>query len=176
MATTRETCLAQMRASFAEVTAVIDAIPADRLSETGVTDEWSVRDMLAHQAGYERWVAAAIIGDLTKTPPTNQDYYGRDDAPTEADDASDDTSNAWAVAHARSLPVAHTLVEFRWAHERLVKAVEMCDESDLEDSTRLPFTKGKTLLEILPGQCWGHHLQHLPELKAFAESRGSGST
>ena len=82
----------------------------------------------------------------------------------------DDTSNAWVVAHARSLPVADTLAEFRWAHERLVKAVEMCDEADLEDSTRLPFTKGKTLLEILPGQCWGHHRQHLPDLETFASS------
>jgi hypothetical protein len=169
MANTKETCLARMRDSFAEVMAVVEAIPADRLADLGVTEEWSVRDMLAHQAGYERWVAAAVIGDLTKTPPTNQEYYGRDDAPTEADDANDDTSNAWVVAHARSVPVADTLAEFRWAHDRLVDAVEMCDEADLEESTRLPFTKGKTLLEILPGQCWGHHLQHLPQLKAFAE-------
>ena len=168
MANTKETCLAQMRESCAEVMAVVERIPADRLADVGVTDEWSVRDMLAHQAGYERWVAAAVIGDLTRTTPTNQEYYGRDDAPTEADDANDDTSNAWVVAHARTLPVQATLAEFQWAHDRLVEAVEMCDQRDLEDSTRLPFTKGKTLLEILPGQCWGHHRQHLPELKAFA--------
>jgi hypothetical protein len=29
-----------------------------------------------HEAGYERYVAAAVFADLTGTPATNQDYYG----------------------------------------------------------------------------------------------------
>jgi hypothetical protein len=60
---TKETCLAEMRASFNEVMAVLDTIPRERLTEVGVTDEWSVRDVLAHEAGYERCVAAALFGD-----------------------------------------------------------------------------------------------------------------
>jgi hypothetical protein len=70
---TKDEILAEMHASFAEVDAVLDRIPADRLTETGVTEEWSVRDMLAHIAGYERYVAAAILGDLTGQTPRNQD-------------------------------------------------------------------------------------------------------
>jgi hypothetical protein len=165
---TKETCLAEMRASFAEVMAVVDTIPRKRLTELGVTDAWSVRDVLAHEAGYERWVAAAILGDLEGRTPTQQEYYGRDDGPSEADDQNDDTVNAWVVAHARTLPVDDVLSEFRWAHERLVKATEACEEADFEDTGRLPFTKGKTLLAILPGQCWGHHRQHLPQIQEFA--------
>jgi len=168
---TKETCLAEMRGSFAEVMAIVDTIPRTRLTEPGVTDAWSVRDVLAHESGYERWVAAAIFGDLEGRTPTQQEYYGRDDAPTEADDESDDTTNAWVVAHARTLSVDDVLTEFRWAHERLVEAVEACDEADLVDASRLPFTKGKTLLEILPGQCWGHHRQHLPQIRQFAREK-----
>ena len=55
---TKATCLAEMRASFAEVIAVVDAIPRESLTDVGVTAEWSVRDVLAHESGYERWVAA----------------------------------------------------------------------------------------------------------------------
>ena len=165
---TKETCLAEMRASFAEVVAVVDTIPHQRLTELGVTDAWSVRDVLAHESGYERWVAAAIFGDLEGRTPTNQEYYGRDEAPTEADDENDDTVNAWVVAHARTLPVDDVLDEFRWAHDRLVEAVQGCEEAALEDPNRLPFTKGKTLLSILPGQCWGHHREHLRQIREFA--------
>ena len=82
MTSVKESCLAEMRASFGEVTAVLGTIAAERLTELGVTTEWSVRDLLAHEAGYERYVAAAIFGDLTGQPPTNRDFYGRDDAPT----------------------------------------------------------------------------------------------
>jgi len=130
--TIKETCLAEMRASFDDVIAVLSTIPRERLTEVGVTEEWSVRDVLAHEAGYERYVAAALFGDLTGKPPTNRDLYGRDDAPTEADDASDNSTNAWVVAHARTQPVEAVLADFRWAHDRLVEAVEACVEADFE--------------------------------------------
>ena len=175
MTSIKETCLAEMRASFAEVMAAVDTIPRDRLTDVGVTDEWSVRDLLAHEAGYERYVAAALFGDLTGKPPTNRDFYGRDDAPTEADDANDDTSNAWVVAYARTLPVEEVLAEFRWAHDRLVEAVEACVESDLEDPDRFPSMKGKTLLAILPNQCQGHHREHLRQLEPFARKISSAT-
>ena len=168
MTSTKETCLAEMRDSFDEVMAVLDTIPRERLTDIGVTDEWSVRDVLAHEAGYERYVAAALFGDLTGKPPTNRDFYGRDDAPTEADDASDDSTNAWVVAHARTMPVEEVLAEFRWAHDRLVEAVEACVEADFEDPDRFPSMKGKTLLAILPDQCQGHHREHLRQLEPFA--------
>ena len=157
-----------MRASFDEVMAVLDRIPRERLTEVGVTDVWSVRDMLAHEAGYERYVAAALFGDLTGRPPTVRDFYGRDDAPTEADDVNDDSTNAWVVARARTLPVDEVLAEFRWAHDRLVEAVEACAEADFEDPDRFPSIKGKTLLRILPNQCWGHHREHVIQLEAFS--------
>jgi hypothetical protein len=168
MTSAKETCLAEMRASFDEVMAVLGTIPRERLTEVGVTQEWSVRDMLAHEAGYERYVAAAIFGDLTGQPPTNRDFYGGDDAPTEADDATDDSTNAWVVAHARTQTVDEVLAEFRWAHDRLVGAIEACVEADLEDPNRFPSLKGKMLLAILPNQCWGHHREHLSKLEAFA--------
>jgi hypothetical protein len=169
MTSIKDECLEEMRASFEELTAVVDAIPPERLTEVGVTDEWSARDMLAHLAGYERWVAAALFGDLTGTPPTNQDYYGRHEAPSEADDANDDTTNAWVVQHARTLRVEDVLAEFSWAHHRLMEAVEACEEADFEDPQRFAFCEGKTLLSILPDQCWGHHREHLPQLALMAE-------
>jgi hypothetical protein len=169
MTATKTDCLAEMAASFQDVMAVLDAIPPARLTDVGVTDEWSVRDVLAHEACYERYVAAAMFGDVTGMPPTNRDFYGRDDAPTEADDASNDATNAWAVAHARSLPVEDTLAEFRWAHDRLVAAVDLCQEPDFEDPGRFPSFEGRTLAEVLPGQCWGHHREHLSQLRRFAE-------
>jgi hypothetical protein len=164
MTSTKADVLAQMHASFDELTAVVAAIPPDRLTEVGVTEEWSARDLLAHFAGYERYVAAAIFGDLTGVPPTNQDFYGRDVAPTEAEESTDDTTNAWVVDHARTLPVEDVLAEFRWAHNRLVEAVEACEEADFTDPNRFPSMKGKTLLAVLPDQCWGHHREHLPQL------------
>jgi uncharacterized damage-inducible protein DinB len=164
----KDQTLADMHASWDETEAVLARIPKDRLLEPGVTDEWSVRDLLAHVAGYERYVSALIFGELEGRTPTNQEFYGRDEAPTPEDDANDDTSNAWVVAYARKQPLQATLDEYRWAHQRMIEAVEAVDEADLEDPQRFPSLNGKTLLAILPGQCMGHHREHLPQLEAFA--------
>ena len=169
---TKDACLAEMDASFREVSAVLDTIHPDRLTVVGVTDEWSPRDLLAHEAGYERYVAAAIFGDLTGRPPTTRDFYGRDDPPSAEVDADEDATNAWYVAHARTMSVDAVLTEFRWAHDRLVEAVLACDEADFDDPERFPSMEGRTLASVLPGQCWRHHREHLPQLEAFA--RGSG--
>jgi hypothetical protein len=169
MLTNKTETLAEMRAGFAEANAVLARIPSDRLTEVGVTDEWSVRDLLAHEAGYERWVAAAVFGDLEGRTPSNQEFFGRDDAPSEADDANDDTTNAWVVAHARTLPLEQVLAEREWAHDRLIAAVEACSEEQLTEVGLLPSMKQKPLLEVLPDQCWGHHRQHAAQLRAFAD-------
>ena len=165
----KEQTLDDMRASWDETEAVLSTIPEDRMLDVGVTDEWSARDLLAHIAGYERYVSALIFGDLEGRTPTNQQFYGRDDAPTPEDDANDDTSNAWVVDHARKQPLDATLAEYRWAHDQMIKAVEACSDADLEDPSRFPSLNGKTLLSILPGQCMGHHREHLPQLRAFAD-------
>ena len=104
-----------------------------------------------------------------------RDSERQEHAPTEADDANDDTSNAWVVAHARTLPVDQVLAEHRWAHDRLVAAVEACVEADFEDPQRFPSMKGKTFLAVLPGQCWGHHREHVRQLEAFARTNSSAT-
>lgn len=168
VASIRDRCLAEMRASFVEVAAVLETIPAGRLTEVGVTDEWSARDLVAHQAVYERYVAALLFGELTGQRPTTHHLYGRDDTPTAADGVDEDAGNAWVVAHARTLPVEAVLSEFRWAHERLIEAVERCEEGDFGSADRFPSFEGRSLEDSLPGQCWNYHRQHLPQLEAFA--------
>lgn len=168
MPTNKAESLAEMRASFAEADAVLARIPRDRLTEIGVTEEWSVRDLLAHEAGYERYVAAAVFGDLEGRTPDNREFFGRDDAPSEADDATDDTTNAWVVSHARTLPVEDVLAQRQRAHDRLIAAVEACSEEQLITVGLLPSMKQKSLLEVLPDQCWGHHREHRAQLEAFA--------
>ena len=173
MAAVKESCLEEMRASFLEVTGVLATIPTERLTEVGATEDWSVRDVLAHETGYERYVAAVLVGDLSGREPTVQDLYGRDDPPTPEVDASEDATNEWFVERARTMPVDAVLADFRGAHERLVEAVESCDERDLEDPARFPSLEGRSLVSVLPGQCWRHHREHLPHLQAVAR-RGAG--
>jgi hypothetical protein len=173
MASTKEECLQQMHAGFAEFDAVLAKLPRVRLTEPNAVGIWSIRDLLAHFAGYERYVAAEIMGTLTGQQPTVQERYGRDDAPTPADEANDDTTNAWVVAWGRRQTLESVLTQFAEAHDRLVAAVEACSETDLDDPGRFPWVSdGRTLAAILPNQCWAHHREHLADVERWRASLG----
>jgi DinB superfamily len=173
MTSTKRECLEQMHASFAEFDAVLATVPRDRLTEPNAVGIWSIRDLLAHLAGYERYVAAEIVGTLTGQAPTNHDKYGRDDAPTAADDENDDTTNAWVVAWARRQTLDSILTGYTDAHDRLVRAVEACSDADLDEPGRFPWVgPERSLAEILPGQCWGHHREHRPDLERWRATLG----
>jgi hypothetical protein len=169
--TTKESCLDSMSASWAELSAVLARIPRRGMTEPDVIGDWSVRDLLAHFAGYERYVAAEVFATLEGREATNRERYGRDDIPSPADDADEDAGNAWVVEFARSRPVEDVVDEFRWAHHRLFEAVVACPDTALDDPNGFPEFGGRSLAAILPGQCWGHHRQHLPELEAWVERR-----
>lgn len=158
-----------MHASWDELTAVVNRIPREWMEEPDAIGEWSVKDVLAHMPGYERWVANTIFADMEGREGTNQELYGRDEAPSAEDDLNDDTSNAWVVGYARTQSLDWVLNELAWAHKRLVQAVEACTDADLDDPSGFPSMNGKSFAAILPNQCWTHHRDHLAQIQEWLD-------
>ena len=156
-----------MQASWAELIAVIDRIPRDRMDEPNTIGDWSVKDILAHFPGYERWVGATVIAELEGREATIVELYGRADAPSPEEDADDDLSNAWLINHARTQSLDWVLDELAYGHRRLVEAVEACTDADLEDPNRFRSMEGRSFAAVLPNQCWEHHRRHLAEIEAW---------
>jgi uncharacterized protein (TIGR03083 family) len=170
MSSSRDHALSEMHASWDELMAVVERIPRDRMEEPNAIGEWSIKDLLAHMPSFERWVANSIFADMEGREATNQELYGRDDAPSAEDDLNDDTSNAWVVAYARTQSLEWVLNELAWGHNRLVEAVEACTDADLDDPSLFPSMNGKSFAAILPGQCWSHHRDHLVQIQAWLQT------
>lgn len=167
----REDALVRMRAGYAELDALLTGPAPAEFEERGVVGEWSLRDLLAHFAGYERWVSAEILAELEHREATDEERYGRPDTPSPEDDLNDDTSNAWVVAYARQQPLDVVLDEFRGSHQRLVEAVDRCSDADFEDRARVPSFNGRSIASVLPNQCWAHYAQHLPDIQRWLARR-----
>ncbi len=169
--TERDTALAHMRDGYAQMESVLAGLELDDLEQPGVVGEWSLRDVLAHFAGYERYVAAEVGAALENREATNQELYGGEEAPTPEDDLNEDTGNAWVVGRARLQPLQAVLDEFSGSHHRLVGAVERCSDADFEDPSRFAFCNGRSLASVLPNQCWAHYEQHLPDIRSWRAHR-----
>jgi hypothetical protein len=159
--------LQRMREGRAEWDALLAEVPAERLREPGVVGHWSVADVVAHLTAYERWVAGWLTATLQNRQATTQELYLRDEVPEGVEDLPEDDYNAWVVAEAANVPPEELLARSRDAHAALVAAVEACPEEALHDAGRWESSEGRSVAEIIPGQCFGHYAGHAPDLRAW---------
>lgn len=122
----RDELLERMRSTRQELEAVLAGLPPADLLEPGVAADWSVKDMLAHLAWYEREEAA---------------YYGATGEPESPWwSEPQDIRNELMVAASRSSSLDHVLAELRAARQRMVALVESLTDDELGDPDRFPDT------------------------------------
>ena len=101
-------------------------LPDSRLTEPGVTGDWSVKDILAHVTIWEeeaiKHLPHIIAGG---TPPRYSVTYGGIDA-----------FNAQMVAQRSPLPLAEVRRQLDDTHQRLIEVVQTMPEEQITRETR----------------------------------------
>jgi hypothetical protein len=105
----QETNLTEFRAAYAAMGAAIYAASDEALTRRA-EDGWSVRDVIAHFAGYHNDMASAI------------EAIGRGEKPAPADGLTDDERNAIYAAEARQRAPEAVIADWRLAFERCFAA------------------------------------------------------
>lgn len=144
-----------------------------RMTQPGVTGEWSIKDIVAHLSFWQRRAAverlrAALRHEPTPPPPWPLEFGAEDDVPD--DDANGwDQINAWIYATNRDRPLTDVLRESREVFDEMVEALDAFSEAELLDPTRFPFMKGKPL-PMTGAEYFDHfHDEHEPEMRAWLE-------
>ncbi len=103
--------LRDFRLAFDDLAGLVEGLPKARITEDAAAG-WSVRDILAHFAGYHRDMATAL------------EHVGRAETPPPSDGLSDDQRNAIYAGQARQRPVADVAAEWRAEFERCCAAAQ----------------------------------------------------
>jgi DinB family protein len=103
---TNEEILAQIDESWANLLAAIDSLPAGRLADTGVSGDWSTKDVLGHIAFWDRYSAAQAQRRLVGQPdPENEPNWQT------LNDQDHAAKADWDAARIRTeLDAAHTAI------------------------------------------------------------------
>lgn len=153
----KEELLAQMTQARARLDDVIGRIPRDRLLEPGRWGNWTLKDLVAHIAAYERWTA---------------EQSGPDPAPekiaemTAQSEGGTDALNQSIYEQHRDDPPDAVLEESRAAYETLRQAIEALDENALARPRW--WTGDASLLSAIPDQSYAHYRDHIADLEAAA--------
>ncbi len=124
------------------------------MAQPGVAGDWSVKDMLAHIAWYER-EEADVYGEVSGegSPLWNVPQEPR---------------NRILFEQARGRPLEEVLADFREAHERFLGVIERLSEEDLARPGRFPGTSPEwpPWRKIAVHSC-DHDQEHIDMIRAW---------
>jgi hypothetical protein len=165
---TKTELLERMRTGREEWDALIGQIPDSVHTEPALAGGWSVKDLIAHVAAYENWTAAQIRAANEGRVPTDKELYGVEQMPLDPEGWDLDRQNAAIHARYQEMPLAEVMTFSRQAFADLVAAVEAVSDEDVARTGAQTWTGDRTLLEIVPEQCYAHYEQHAGELRSIS--------
>ena len=138
----------------------LDQIGAVRMDQPGVNDNWSMKDIVAHLTGWNRWLVARLHAAQRgepKPPP-----------PWPANLQMDDEINAWIYESNRGRSVREVLEESQQVFQQLFAVVEsLPDDVRIERDWRLVWLGDQ---RFPAGEFFDHfHDDHEPDIRAWLE-------
>jgi hypothetical protein len=118
-----------LRQEYQQWEALLDEIGPERMNQPGVNGDWSMKDIVAHLTGWNRWLVirlrAAGRGEPEPPPPWPAHLQSEDDI------------NAWIYESYRGRSVSEVLGETHQVHQQLLAAIAgLSDEVRIEEIRR----------------------------------------
>jgi len=162
--TSREQFAAEIRADRAFWRALLDEVGRERMDEPGPMGDWTFRDLAAHLAGWRNVRIAQLEAAARGEPDPPK--------PWPADLHDDDRINDWIHEQNRQRALDDVLDDYDSSFERLAAAIERLRDDQLTDPDAFEWTGGTPLMK---GRFASHlHDEHVPAIRAWLASRGSG--
>ena len=146
---------------------VLAQVGESHMTTSGVVGDWSVKDIVAHVAYWERYVAAYVRSTITGQPPTDEERYGVAELPAEVRDMDIDQFNDWTFQRQRRRPLPEILMEEQTIYRDLYTMLRGLRESDLLGEGRYEWTRGRAIWEYVAGNTYEHWAEHGQSIQAW---------
>ena len=138
--------------------ALLDQIGPRRMEQPGVNGDWSMKDVIAHLTGWNRWLVvrlqAALRGEPEPPPPWPAHLQ------------TDDDINAWIYESNRGRSLHEILDETQQVFQQLLTVIEgLPDEVRIEPEWRLVWVDNH---RFPAGEFFDHfHDDHEPDVQSW---------
>lgn len=150
--------IAELGASRAELESVVMQVPPERMTEPGACDSWSVKDVLAHLAVENDWLALQLERRARGEGPGSEELQRNQELGL----ADNETRNAYYAQQHRDLDLAYVRDWDRRANERLLVALAALPESRLQEPDW--WTSGRALGSVFDVD---HEREHAQDIQRW---------
>src|SRR5689334_22975669 len=122
------------RETSARLELLLAQLSVGQMNQPGAVGVWSVKDVLAHIAFWERYMVRILRASAHGETPQL--------------DAEDETErrNASVVAQYYLRPLSTVIADWQAAREELLDELEALSSADLHDPNRFPWSEGRPLI------------------------------
>lgn len=149
----KQTAIKQVEDGQAELNATIDGLDEAAMTKTFYGD-WSVKEILAHIAGWQTEMTGGIERMARGERPT----------PEGVDYGDADAWNAKFAAAVKSQSASDVAEQARAAYTKFIAAAQSIGDDR--------FGEGKTINRMLAGTGSEHYAEHLPALRDYRKQLG----
>ena len=149
---------ALIRATSTRMELLLAQLSVAEINQPGAVGVWSVKDVLAHIAFWERYAVSilqAVAHGETPILPADDETERR---------------NASVVAQYYQRPLSAVIADWQQAREELLEAIEDLEDEDLNDPDRFPWSAGRTLLDRIAGNSFDHEQEHIEQIREWMKS------
>lgn len=159
---TRDEILQAIRREHVNFLTGIGGIPDDAMVNTPITEQWTIKDMLAHISIWMRVAIKFIREFKADGVPINLGLN---------DDAKVDAFNEQGWQARSETPLAEVIEEFHAAYQDLIAAVENLTDQELSAPLPAPWGEGDTLEKLIAVNSYEHEPEHSLQVDAWREAQ-----
>jgi hypothetical protein len=163
--TTKEELLERIEREHATFAGSFAHLSDTQMTEPGVENEWSIKDILAHISFWHRRLSYLIDCALRGEPFARLRNEGEDG------DAAIDRVNAENEAANKHRPLAKVRAEYAQAYKQALANLARLTDDDLGADSRLSVFLGGSLLQLIAGDTYEHYQEHLAPIQAWVAQR-----
>jgi uncharacterized damage-inducible protein DinB len=146
---------ALIRATSTELELLIARLTVAEMNQPGAVGVWSVKDVLAHIAFWERYAVRVLKAARHGETPE-----------FDAEDSTE-SRNASVVAQYYLTPMGAVIAGWNEAREDLLEQIVFLSEADLNDPNRFAWNEGRPLLDRIAANSYAHEREHIEQIRAW---------
>jgi len=143
----------------AQLDGLLAQLSAEQMCQTALENQWSIKDVLAHIATWERrcagWIQAGLHGERPDKPEKGYTWE-------EIDKLNQKT---YLENRGRSLDDVQS--DSRLAYQDLLEQVQALSEDDITNPQRFPWTDGHGLVPYIAANSYEHYQEHFEQIRKW---------
>ena len=143
----------------AQLDELLATLSAEQMCQTTLENQWSVKDVLAHIAAWEKrcvgWIQAGLRREKPDKPEAGYTWEVVDKL------------NEKTFQENRERPLNDVQAEYRQAHQEMLAQVQALSEDDITNPQRFSWTNGRGLVPYIAANTYEHYQEHIKQIREW---------